>query len=274
MNYVKNKVFAFDLDGTLVNSNKELLDSTKIALNKLRENGAIIVLATGRILEGVLHLAEELEFEKLGGYILSYNGGLIYSPSKHESIYDNRLNFEQASLVHDYIKGKNCLDISYTKTNILYDGDFNDYLLVEEKCTKMKALHVNDLKENFKNGVNKLLVVDEPSKIDPIIEDINNKFDYIDAYKSAPYFLEIVPTGVNKGASLIKLLDILNLTKEDLIVFGDSYNDIEMIQLAGIGIVMDNGCDEAKHHASYVTKSNDEDGIAFAVENIMNGTWK
>ena len=90
--FLKNKVFAFDLDGTLVNSKKELLPSSKKVIFELINNGAHIVLVSGRTYEGVLPIAQELELDKNGGFICSYNGGLIKNPTDGKIIFDKKVN--------------------------------------------------------------------------------------------------------------------------------------------------------------------------------------
>lgn len=88
----------------------------------------------------------------------------------------------------------------------------------------------------------------------------------MDAYRSAPFFLELVPKGIDKARSLLRLLAMLNLTPHDMIAFGDGYNDLSMLRLAGMGVAMENAAPEVRAEADYVTASNEDDGVAKAIE--------
>ena len=94
--------------------------------------------------------------------------------------------------------------------------------------------------------------------------------DRMDVFRSAPFFLELVPKGIDKALSLGRLLDIMNISTGELMSFGDGYNDISMIKYAGMGIAMDNAADEVKKAADYVTLSNEDDGIAAAIDKFFN----
>ena len=96
-----------------------------------------------------------------------------------------------------------------------------------------------------------------------LIELVGN---YIDVFRSAPFFIELVPKGIDKAQSLVRLLTQLELTPKDMIAFGDGYNDLSMLKLAGIGVAMANAAPEVRAEADYVTLSNEEDGVAAAIE--------
>lgn len=91
----------------------------------------------------------------------------------------------------------------------------------------------------------------------------------LDVYKSAPYFLEIMPFGVTKGSMLPMLLEKLGFTNEEMIAFGDNYNDITMIGYAGLGVAMGNAEEDVKKIANYVCESNDDDGVAKTLEKYV-----
>ena len=91
---------------------------------------------------------------------------------------------------------------------------------------------------------------------------------YMDVFRSAPFFLELVPQGIDKAQSLRRLLAKVNLTPEDMIAFGDGYNDLSMLRLAGMGVAMANAAPEVRAEADYITLSNEEDGVAAALEHF------
>ena len=91
----------------------------------------------------------------------------------------------------------------------------------------------------------------------------------MEVYRSAGFFLECVPPGVDKAKSLERLLAMVNIDKDDVIAVGDGFNDLSMIEYAGLGIAMDNAPGEVKSRANFVTSSNDEDGVAKVIEKFI-----
>ena len=92
---------------------------------------------------------------------------------------------------------------------------------------------------------------------------------YIDVYCSDPFFLEIVPKNVDKAASLLKLLTSIGLTADEMICCGDGYNDLTMIETAGLGVAMENAQPLVREKADFITKSNDDDGVLYVIDQFM-----
>ena len=112
-------------------------------------------------------------------------------------------------------------------------------------------------------AVGHLVTLVEPDELDEYQKIFSERYDgLLEVYKSAPYFLELMPFGVSKGSMLPLLLDHLGVSRDELIAFGDHYNDMTMIGYAGMGVAMGNGEAEVKKIANFVCPSNDEDGIA------------
>ena len=104
-------------------------------------------------------------------------------------------------------------------------------------------------------------------KIEPEVRDFMG--GGFSVYRSDPFFLEVLPAGVDKASSIERLLQFTGLRWEQVIACGDAYNDISMIRFAGLGVAMENGLDPVKEAADYVTLSNDDDGVAAVVEKFM-----
>ena len=103
-----------------------------------------------------------------------------------------------------------------------------------------------------------------------ILDDFKKPFgDELSIYRSAPFFVEIMAQGIDKAASLDRLVKHMGIKREEVMAFGDGYNDLSMIEYAGMGVSMANGVDEVKENADFVTLSNDEDGIAYALEKLL-----
>ena len=116
----------------------------------------------------------------------------------------------------------------------------------------------------------KFLFVGEPLYIESILPDMQRRFaGKLNIFRSEPYFMEIVPLGIDKARSLDRLLDKLGMTSENLVACGDGFNDISMVNFAGMGVAMANACAETKAVANYIAPSNDEDGVADAIKKFF-----
>ena len=117
---------------------------------------------------------------------------------------------------------------------------------------------------------NKFLLTGEPDSIAAAKEEMSTHFHgYIDVYCSDPFFLEIVPKNVDKAASLLKLLTSIGLTADEMICCGDGYNDLTMIETAGLGVAMENAQPLVREKADFITKSNDDDGVLYVIDQFM-----
>lgn len=117
-----------------------------------------------------------------------------------------------------------------------------------------------------------LLFLSEKSELDNILRQIMDKFknfSYVLIPDKSFWLLQILPENTSKGEGVTHFAKILNILKEDIISFGDSYNDIEMLLNSGIGIAMGNSCEELKEIADYITLSNDENGVLKALQNLL-----
>ena len=130
----------------------------------------------------------------------------------------------------------------------------------------MNIRKVDNLLDALEPHPTKLLMTGDPTDMikaeEELVEILGEKMDI---FRSAPFFLELVPKGIDKAQSLLRLLSKINLTPADLMAFGDGYNDLSMLKLAGVGVAMANAAPEVRADADYVTLSNEEDGVAEAL---------
>ena len=245
------KVIVLDLDGTLTNDKKEITPRTKAALTAAMEQGVRVVLASGRPFYGITALAEELDLKRYGGFIMAFNGGKIIDCASGEVICNQKLDDRTIPLLYREAK-ENAMEIlTYQGPEIVTTKRDNKYVLTEAFINKMQVRQLDDF----------------PSEVvTPLKALLGGK---VDVYRSAGFFLECVPPGVDKSLSLQMLLDRLHLTREEVIACGDGYNDITMIRFAGLGVAMANATKEVQDAADYVTWSNEEDGVAHVVEKFM-----
>lgn len=265
---VRYQVAAFDLDGTLVNTQKELLPSTREAIKKLQRLGVHVVLASGRHPIGVLHVAKELGLVGTDSYIMGFNGGAILSLKRMNRIFDYQISKELAWKIADAAVEIGLSPLTYTDDELLCIDDTNEYVLHEAEINHLPVRKISSFREEVTFPVNKVLVVGDPAIISGGGEEKLQELiaEHCTVFQSAPFFLETMPIGIDKASGLQKLLDLLGLSRLELATFGDGMNDEPMIKYAALGIVMANGDERLKKSASYITKSCDEGGIAHAID--------
>ncbi len=267
---MKYKFLVLDLDGTLTNSEKEITPSTLETLIEAQRRGIRLVLASGRPTYGITPLARELMMDSFGGYILAFNGGKIIDAATMETIYASTLPQEIVEPLHSIAHEAQTQIITYRDEYILTEEPENEFVKHELFLTKMKPLKVENVAKAVDFAPDKCLIVGEPERLIPLVDRLNNNFEgQLCAYRSEPFFLEVVPPGIDKALSLQRLAEHTGITLSEMIAVGDGFNDISMIRAAGLGVAMANAQQEVKEIADYVTLSNENDGVARVVEKFM-----
>lgn len=264
------KMIAVDLDGTLTNSKKEISNYTRDTLIHAQKEGVIVVLATGRPINGATALGKELKLDMYGGYILAFNGGMVQNCRTGEIIY-------QKSIPETYIPalGRASREfqvpiVTYQGGDILTEDTTDKYVRLEAKINKMPVKELYDFAEEIHFSVPKCLMVADGWYLEEIMPKMQKKFGKIlNIFRSEPYFMEITPLGVDKASGLEHLLEYTGVDQSELICAGDGYNDITMLQYAGLGVAMGNAQPDVKAVADLITETNDNDGVAHIVETYM-----
>ncbi len=267
----KIRVLALDLDGTLTNHEKKITSRTMQALQAAMAQGVLLVLASGRPTVGVEPLAKELGLDVQGGYILSYNGGTILDCKTGEVLYQNKLPAEMIPEIYNFAKAQGVAVVSYNNDGVISETPEDIWALKECEINKIPMIKVEDIVSYIDYPISKMLLTLDPALMATVEPAMQAQFKgRIDAYRSCAFFLEAMPLGVAKDASLAVLLETLGLTKENLMACGDGMNDRSMIAYAGVGVAMQNAEDAVKAVADYVTVcDNDHDGVAEAIEKFI-----
>ncbi len=264
-------LLVLDLDGTLTNSKKEISARTKATIIKAQERGVTVVLASGRPTYGIAPLAHELELERFGGYILSYNGGTIINWQTKEVIHQAVIPHQKLPHLHQIARQNGIEIISYKNEYIVAETLDNQYINYEAFLNKMPVQQVDSFIEAFQNPVPKCLMVGNPETLAELEKTMNAALGHeMSIYRSEPFFLELMPLNIDKAQSLQRLITYTGHTREQMLACGDGYNDLTMIQFAGLGVAMANARDEVKQVSDFVTLSNEEDGVAHAIDLFMN----
>ena len=245
------KIAFFDLDGTLTNSKKIISKENIKALKKLKNKNIIIVICTGRWDSYVINYDKELN---IIDYIICNNGAEIYDLKNNKLIYSDTLSNNKINIINKYCLDNN-LDITYNgllsryKINNIIDNNIFQGVII---CTK-------------KDDVKKL--INFSKKIDTKITYISSSYYKNKSAKS--YTTNINLNKTSKGNGIKKLLKYLNINKEESICFGDNNNDIDMFLNCGIKVCMENGLKELKNISDYITLTNNNDGIAYFINNYI-----
>ena len=264
------KLLVLDLDGTLVNTEKKLSSRTRQTLIKLQQQGVRLVLASGRPTYGIVPLAEELAIAEYGGFILSYNGGTIIDWSTKKVLHQSILAEKYISPCYELAQKHGVNIVSYLDEFVVTEKSDDDYVQYEAKLNNMPIKQVPDFCASLIEPVSKCLIVGDPAVLVTMEQQMKAMYESeLSIYRSYPFFLEINPMDIDKANSLRILNQHLGTSPEQMVACGDGFNDLTMISYAGTGVAMLNAQEAVKKAASYVTGSNDDDGVAQFVESFL-----
>lgn len=264
------KIIFLDLDGTLTNDEKKITPKTKEALMDIQKRGHIVALASGRPTPGMGFIAKELELEKYGGYVMSFNGGKIIDWKTKETVFENTLDRKYLPDLIRYARQNNLGLITYDNKQGLVATRVDPYVMLETVKINRIPAFLTDVVKYVDYNPNKCLYTVDPEISEYHEKRLAQKFgDVLSVYRSTDYFIEIVPKGIDKAASIKVLIDKLNIPHENTIACGDGFNDLSMIKYAAVGVAMENAVDAVKESADYITASNNDDGIAEVVEKFI-----
>lgn len=261
------KLLVLDIDGTLTKKNKTISPYTKETLINAQKEGLRIVLASGRPTYGIAPIAEELHMAEYEGYILSYNGGEIIDWTTREILYANVLDDAVKPYLYQCAKNNGFQILSYCDEYIVTENAEDNYVRHEAFLNKMPIRQVANFLDEVTYKLPKCLIVGDPEPLHRLEIEMAEKLkDKMGVFRSEPFFLELVPKGIDKAKCLKILLEKIGFKREEMIACGDGFNDISMIEFAGLGVAMANAQEPVRHAADYITLSNEEDGVAKVVE--------
>lgn len=287
------KLITVDLDGTLLNKYGEVSEYTKNIIKKVTDQGILVVLASGRISESVLTIAKEIGANK---YYISGNGSVLYDMQKKEIIYEKYLSKEKVLELIELCEKNSIYYNIYTESSVIakslnYNVAFYNYENTKKSSDKKTEINIVDDVYNYIKTLNtnkflKMTICDENkivfSSILRKVKDIPD-IDVLEVSHMSKkkikmgtkevsvgyYYTEVSSKNVDKWYAIEEIMKKENIAKEEVISFGDNNNDILMIKNAGLGIAMGHSNEKVKKVAKFVTQTNDEDGVAKALENII-----
>ncbi|MBO4886919.1 MAG: HAD family hydrolase [Firmicutes bacterium] len=266
------KLFLTDLDGTLLDNDKQISPPTRQVLEKWTKAGHIFAFGTGRALTSALAIRKALGLEKLCRYLVCYNGVQIYDALEKRMIFETGIKQETVMKIMDLAEslGIHCHTyqgpyiVARRETQALKDYGIHIHMPVIFSETVIEQLvHPPCL----------LLAIErnEPEKLKALQQALKEQFaDEVTSYFSSSEYLDILPAGVNKGKALFTLASHLQIPIEDTVAAGDEENDISMVEAAGIGIAMKNGTERIRAVADMITEEdNCHDGLAEALRQLL-----
>lgn len=265
---MKYKLLVLDVDGTLLTDEGLISKRTLAALRKAQQTGVVIVLASGRPLHGLLPLAEKLDLDKYGGYLLAYNGAQIVDMKAKENLLAKSIEKEVFPFIEKEANKHGVAMFTYTDAEVITNDQSNPYIQKEARINGMELKEYRPLAAAIDFNPRKcILVNDDLAEIKRLEQEFSMRLDGVmNVFRTEPYFLEIVPELIDKANALGFLLEALNMNPAKSLVIGNGVADYSMIQMAGLGVAMGNATDSVKRCADFVTTSNNEDGIALVVE--------
>lgn len=264
------KLIAVDVDGTLVNSEGVITARTREALIAASKIGHEVMIVSGRPTYGLREQAKALAFDEFGGILSSYNGGQLYDFKAGKILVNHPMDFDLAKEILEFSKSLDLVLMVPHGEVIFTDDAENFYSSRESGMLKMEVRGVRDIRDSLDFAPNKLLFAQDPDKLDAPCAKIREKFgDRTEQVKSARFYYEVMPMGLSKGSSIIEACKIFGIDIKDTIVFGDEMNDMSMFEVAGTGVAMGNAVEPVKNVADFVTKTNNEDGIAYYLEKFV-----
>lgn len=264
------KLIAIDVDGTLLNSKHEISEMNKEWIKIATDKGAILVLASGRPLNGLFDVFNQLNLNPENHYLMAFNGAVVVKASDYSLIFERTLELQLAKSILRHLEQFPVTPILSRKQELIVD-DANGYNVKGEAiANQMELVIVDNLSDYLNYQPNKILVSADPSIIDQYRDAIQEPFiESVDFVKSAPFYLEIIVKDTNKGSSLEYLSNQLDIAQVEVMAIGDNYNDLSMIEYAGLGVAMGQADDFIKSNSQYITSSNDDNGVAKALQHVF-----
>ena len=267
----KYKLLALDLDDTLLDSRYQLPERSRQAVNLAREAGVRVTLATGRMFRSSVPYARELGVED---YLITYQGALVRHAVTGKTLFHRPVPLKEALEVIALVKPYGYPINIYLDDN-LYVAEHTRESEQYRIMSKIPVEAVGDLTaylERRREDPTKVLVVSEEQNLDQLAQVVQPLLgSRLHITKSKPHFLEFSHPLANKGDALASIAEHYGIRREEIIAMGDSYNDVEMIGYAGLGVVVGNARPEIRKLADYVCCSNEECGVAEVVEKFILG---
>lgn len=261
----KYKLVAVDMDGTLLDDNKNISSNTINAINAIIAKGIVFVISTGRPYAGV-----KKYFEMIDGSIplILYNGAVVSFSKEDNVLYNCKLSSASSKKIIDIINYHHGTFIFWSNEK-LYINKVNDYTDFYLTISNVKPVLIDENTVIPYDDITKIIWIEENEKL--VDFQKNNEYDLSDVsfFTSQPIFLEFVNKGISKAKALEAIGNYYHINASEMIAIGDGYNDLAMIEYAGLGVAMENGETGVKQKANYITSSNEDEGVLKVINKFI-----
>lgn len=259
------KLIAVDLDGTLLNSNHEISDYNYCVIKEAERRGIAVVISTGRLYSSLYKYKEKLNLKTP---VICYNGAKVVDGRDDSIIFERTIDEEVVKKVIKIAREKD------VHLNLFQDEKWYVECRRDEVETYRNSsglsYHLADFDKMEKLNVTKLMFVGENGILKEIEKIVKTELgNFVYTAFSKPYFFEILDSRVSKGEALKKIAEQYGIEREEVMAFGDGYNDIEMLQYAGVGVAMGNAPEEMKLMFENRADICDNDGVGKFIENYI-----
>nr|WP_294932015.1 Cof-type HAD-IIB family hydrolase [uncultured Flavobacterium sp.] len=262
------KMLVLDMDDTLLTDDHKISELNKRVLLEAQAKGVYVVLASGRPTSAMTAYAKELELDLNDSYIISFNGAVISTVKDDLILFEQCLTPEQIHDLYDYsVKIKTHI-ITYLDGEIISETD-SEYIEIEKEITGLPHNKVSDFKAAVTKPAVKCILLEEPSYLKEVEQNLKAAMPHLSVAMSKPFFLEAAQYGIDKAASIKILAEKLNIHQSEIIAVGNAGNDLTMIEYAGLGVWVDNVTPELRDRANVIVASNNDDGVAEVVQRYI-----
>ncbi len=287
------KMIVMDMDGTLLTHEQNIMSETKEALFEAQKRGVKLVLASGRSYRTLTKYGLELDMDKNKGKFICVNGAAITDvqtmhteyirqlvPEEIQEVFNYAKQFDveimavQDSIIHDYIP-KSVMELKkvYRKeNNIAEDVPYTagTFFLIVDQRKGYEEIHYINSAEELTARANKMVITHEPEVIaaiyDKLVDALGDKYTFV---RTSPRWVEVSPKGISKGNAILTLAKENNIQSSEIMVFGDGENDLSMFEVVTYPVAMGNAMQTVKDKAFFVTKTNEDNGIGYAINKYV-----
>jgi Cof subfamily protein (haloacid dehalogenase superfamily) len=263
------RMVAFDLDGTLLDPNHQLSERTIATVKEIASQGMLVLLATARMASAV-----KKHLEKLGtpGLIVAHNGALVKDIKTNQICHHQTLSKSVVTGLLNLLEGEDTI-VHFNCDDEIYLTNPNPYSEVYSQELEISLNHIFSFK-NLEENPTTILLIDKKDVLEKLSRKLFTQFQGEVESVLVPWLdniwrMQLIPPNTSKGKGVLQVAKYFGVKPEEIISFGDNYNDMEMIQSVGLGIAMGNAIPELKQVADFVTLSNQEDGVALALKALL-----
>jgi len=261
------RMIATDLDGTLLSEKSNIPERNIHALQRAMQAGVKVVLASGRMIEATLPIAEKIG---VNAPMVVLNGAMLYDPAADRILAGSAIPCETARAILEFLEARSIYVHAFPGRRFYYEKRCAWTEYYENKISVIGVETGVPLSRWLSADVYKLLCLGQPTELDVLIPELQQKFPQVSFVKSGLQHLEIILRGVDKGTGMARLCEICNIAPEEVLAFGDEENDLPLISFAGTSYVMENAPESVRRTAQRIAPRNTDCGVARIVELYLN----